>query len=153
VNPKLLLLADHDESDRKKLLKALKPFNAKVREAINCEEVHDYICKEDFDCVILDYLLPECDTLSLVKSLREEGISTPIIITTDHGDEMVAVQFLKAGAQDYIPKSKATPKILRDAVSQAMESVKCNTKEDIVVLQNLHQQIEEKIAYYKSAAS
>ena len=75
-------------------------------------------CK--FDCVFLDYGLPDGDGLSLVKHLREAGLKVPLIVLTGQGDEQIAVELMKAGASDYIAKNKLSPDSLSRSLSNAM---------------------------------
>ncbi|MCZ0900505.1 response regulator, partial [Microcoleus sp. HI-ES] len=75
-------------------------------------------CK--FDCVFLDYGLPDGDGLSLVKDLREAGLKVPLIVLTGQGDEQIAVELMKAGASDYIAKNKLSPESLSRSLSNAM---------------------------------
>ncbi|MEG4273091.1 MULTISPECIES: response regulator [unclassified Microcoleus] len=75
-------------------------------------------CK--FDCVFLDYGLPDGDGLSLVKHLREAGLKVPLIVLTGQGDEQIAVELMKAGASDYIAKNKLSPESLSRSLSNAM---------------------------------
>ncbi|MGB7892166.1 MAG: response regulator [Microcoleus sp.] len=75
-------------------------------------------CK--FDCVFLDYGLPDGDGLSLVKYLREAGLKVPLIVLTGQGDEQIAVELMKAGASDYIAKNKLSPESLSRSLSNAM---------------------------------
>lgn len=57
-----------------------------------------------FDCIFLDYNLPGGTGLELLKEIRESGNLSPIIIVTSKGDEKLAVEAMKLGANDYIPK-------------------------------------------------
>ncbi|MEG4418819.1 response regulator [Microcoleus sp. LAD1_D5] len=75
-------------------------------------------CK--FDCVFLDYGLPDGDGLSLVKNLREAGLKVPLIVLTGQGDEQIAVELMKAGASDYIAKNKLSPDSLSRSLYNAM---------------------------------
>ncbi|UNU26470.1 response regulator [Microcoleus vaginatus] len=75
-------------------------------------------CK--FDCVLLDYGLPDGDGLSLVKNLREAGLKVPLIVLTGQGDEQIAVDLMKAGASDYIAKNKLSPESLSRSLYNAM---------------------------------
>lgn len=61
-------------------------------------------CK--FDCVFLDYRLPDGDALTLVQDIRDVGFKVPLIVLTGQGDEQIAVELMKAGASDYIVKGK-----------------------------------------------
>ncbi|MCW6051692.1 response regulator [Microcoleus sp. A2-C5] len=73
-------------------------------------------CK--FDCVFLDYRLPDGDGLSLVKNVRESGLKVPLIVLTGQGDEQIAVELMKAGASDYIAKGKMSA----DSLSRSLQN-------------------------------
>jgi two-component system OmpR family response regulator len=63
--------------------------------------------------VIIDRMLPKLDGLSLVKQLRAEGYSGPILIANyDGGDTDDRVEGLEAGADDYLGKPFATNELL-----------------------------------------
>lgn len=61
--------------------------------------------EKDFDIMLLDYNLPDMNGIELMKAMRYEGLTVPIILLTGQGDEMVAVNAMKEGAADYITKS------------------------------------------------
>ncbi|MEG3894288.1 MULTISPECIES: response regulator [unclassified Microcoleus] len=75
-------------------------------------------CK--FDCVFLDYGLPDGDGLTLVQEVRESGIKVPLIVLTGQGDEQIAVELMKAGASDYIAKGKMSPDSLARSLYNAL---------------------------------
>ncbi|MEG4342930.1 response regulator [Microcoleus sp. A003_D6] len=75
-------------------------------------------CK--FDCVFLDYGLPDGDGLTLVQEVREAGIKVPLIVLTGQGDEQIAVELMKAGASDYIAKGKMSPESLSRSLYNAL---------------------------------
>ncbi|MEG4531332.1 response regulator [Microcoleus sp. D2_18a_D3] len=83
-------------------------------------------CK--FDCVLLDYGLPDGDGLSLVKNLREAGLKVPLIVLTGQGDEQIAVELMKAGASDYIAKNKLSPDSLSRSLYNAMRVYRAESK-------------------------
>lgn len=58
----------------------------------------------DYDLILLDRMLPDKDGVQLCWELREEGITTPILILTTLGSPAHAVEGLDAGADDYIAK-------------------------------------------------
>ena len=57
-----------------------------------------------FDCLIIDRLLPGFDGLTVVRTLRGAGVRTPIIFLTAVGGVADRVQGLRAGADDYLVK-------------------------------------------------
>jgi PAS domain S-box-containing protein len=59
---------------------------------------------ENFDLVILDFLLPDGKGTDLLPPNKEDA-SCPFMLLTSHGDEKLAVAALKAGALDYVVKS------------------------------------------------
>jgi Response regulator containing CheY-like receiver, AAA-type ATPase, and DNA-binding domains len=83
-------------------------------------------CK--FDCVFLDYGLPDGDGLSLVQNVREAGLKVPLIVLTGQGDEQIAVELMKAGASDYIAKSKLSPKSLSRSMYNAIRIYRAETQ-------------------------
>ena len=55
-------------------------------------------------CILLDVRMPEIDGLEVQRTLRERGITMPVIVMTGHGDVTVAVLAMKEGATDFIEK-------------------------------------------------
>ena len=56
------------------------------------------------DCVISDIRMPGLNGIELVRKLKGEGSSCPVILITGHGDVALAVEAMKAGAVDFIEK-------------------------------------------------
>ena len=67
---------------------------AGVRQAHQCQP----------DLILLDLMLPEMDGFEVLKKLRENGISVPVLILTARGEEMDKVRGLRLGADDYVTK-------------------------------------------------
>ena len=55
-------------------------------------------------CLLLDVRMPSMSGLQLQESLRQRGLSVPIIFITGHGDVRMAVRAVQAGAVDFIEK-------------------------------------------------
>lgn len=102
-----VLVIDDDEVDRLTLRRALKKseINFIMTETQSAVEALDLLKTNRYDCVFLDYLLPGTDGLAVLRSIRSEGIKTPIVIVTSQGDEAVAVEMMKSGASDYVVKN------------------------------------------------
>ncbi len=78
--------------------------------------------KKTFDLVLMDMHLPDGNGLGHLEWIRENDIPVAVVIITGHGDEDTAVASLKAGADDYLPKSPGyltrLPVILENALSR-----------------------------------
>lgn len=77
------------------------------------------------DIVILDYRLPDLDGLDFLKQLSaaNQPPYLPVIVVTGQGSEAIAVQTIKAGAQDYLVKGHITAESLQWTVNHTIESV------------------------------
>ena len=78
----------------------------------------------EYDAMLLDYRWQELNALDLLKELRQiRGLDLPIILVTNQGDEEVAAQALRLGANDYVVKSSGylfrLPGLLENAYHRA----------------------------------
>ena len=73
---------------------------------------YDMASGEDYDCLILDLMLPGMDGVTICKRLREEKIYTPILILTAKGTLQDKVSGLNSGADDYLVKPFAFEELL-----------------------------------------
>ncbi len=82
------------------------------------------------DAVLLDYQLPDLDGLEFLAQLQPstQQPCLPVIVVTGQGNEVIAVQAMKAGAQDYIVKEQITPQGLQIAINGAIETVRLRTQ-------------------------
>ena len=136
-----LLVVDDDDVDRMALRRALKrsglPFD--LQEVDSAQLGTALLEAGSFDCAFLDYQLPDCDGLTLVQNLRGSGVQIPLIALTGQGSEETAVGLMKAGASDYLPKSKLSSETLARAIQTAIRVYKA---EQEVALTN--QRLREK---------
>ena len=95
------------------------------------------------DCILLDFNLPDMDGLEVLEQLRGESARPPcaVIMLTACGGEKLAVNALKTGAMDYLPKGQVVGDVLSHTVANAIERFQ------------MQQRIEEqRAALEKSAA-
>jgi signal transduction histidine kinase len=109
-----ILIIDDDEVDRMAVIRALKTASVGIKfsEASDYSEAIEILENNKFDCIFVDYLLPGKDGLAVVKEIRASGSKVPLIVLTGQGDEQTAVDLMKAGASDYITKSRITSDLL-----------------------------------------
>jgi two-component system OmpR family response regulator len=66
----------------------------------------------DADLIILDLMLPGFDGFRVIRTLRQDGIITPILVLTARGEEADKVRGLRLGADDYVTKDVSLPHLL-----------------------------------------
>lgn len=110
TEPLRLLLVDDDAVDRMAICRALErsALAVVVTEVTHADQALDRLCREPYDCVFLDYRLPDQDGLTLIRQLRREGVAIPLVVLTGQGDEQIAVDLMKAGASDYLVKTRVS---------------------------------------------
>ncbi len=75
-----------------------------VLTASNASDAVALVGSERPDVVLLDYMMPGKDGSDALKEIRRNSPDTPVIILTGRGNELIAVELMKAGAADYIRK-------------------------------------------------
>ncbi len=85
---------------------------------------------EDFDAVIVDMKMPDINGMDVIKTLKEKQPEMPIIMITGYASVPTAIEAMKLGADDYIPKPFKPNEII-DAVKNALQKVK-NTRERVI---------------------
>jgi PAS domain S-box-containing protein len=105
-----ILVIDDDDVDRMAVRRALKSaeMTTEVAEAGDGATAIQLMKQTHFDCVLLDHHLPDHDGLTVLRQIRAAGITTPVIMMTGQGNEELAVDMMKAGATDYLAKSRVS---------------------------------------------
>jgi two-component system, sensor histidine kinase and response regulator len=117
-----ILIVDDDEIDRMAVRRALlkSGISIELAEAATCAEAIVLLETHRYDCAFIDYGLPDRNGLDLIKSATQLNIKHPLVVLTGQGDERIAVDLMKAGATDYLPKSQISTetltKVLRNAI-------------------------------------
>jgi C4-dicarboxylate-specific signal transduction histidine kinase len=79
---------------------------------------------DEYDIWLLDYQLGETSGVELLRAIRTEGLTMPVVILTGMGDERVAVEAMKAGAADYLRKERLSTELLGGAIRHALDLYK-----------------------------
>lgn len=142
-----ILVVDDDDIDRIAIRRALQCTGIELRALIEVETYEAAIAtleQECFDCAIVDYHLPDGDGLDLLRQIRDRGFPLGIIAMTGQGDERLAVELMKAGANDYLSKNRLSPEQLYRSVLQV---VRINRAERLA--QETTQQLRESEERYR----
>lgn len=108
---KLLLIVD-DTKFSKTLCQLLKKAGYIVDEISDGEIGLEMALFGSYDLIVLDWLLPNIDGLTIVKELRIQGITLPILFLTANDRMEDKVEGLDAGADDYLVKPFCTEEFL-----------------------------------------
>lgn len=105
--PFRVLVVDDDAVDRMAVKRHLARTGLAVQtgEAEGVLEAIGRLSDVHFDCVLLDFNLPDGDGLTFLRGMRTAGISVPVVMLTGQTDPEVVADLVMAGAADYIPKS------------------------------------------------
>ena len=82
-------------------------FDSGLYNLTSCSTGKDAIekaVKDDYNLIILDITLPDCNGLEVCKKLRDNNINTPVMMLTSHAEETDKVLALEIGADDYVTK-------------------------------------------------
>ncbi|TXN17187.1 response regulator [Methylobacterium sp. WL122] len=121
-SPTRILLIDDDAVDRTSVRRALKKSGLKhvLTEAPDGTTGLRLAREGAFDCILLDYRLPDVDTFDLLASLLAlPGEGHAVLMLTGEADEDLAFRLMRAGALDYLAKAEATPSSLARAIRYA----------------------------------
>jgi len=99
-----ILVIDDEESIRRLLEKELGNDNREIFTASDAAQAMEMVRRRWFDVVIMDLLLPDSSDLDLLIKVRESSPGTEVVMITGHGDIDSAVEAMKLGACDFIPK-------------------------------------------------
>lgn len=99
-----ILLADDEVDFTKAIAAILSHANYKVDIVYNGEDALYYGLEGYYDLLILDVMMPKLDGFQVLDNLRNEGITTPILMLTAKSDPHDKVKGLRHGADDYLGK-------------------------------------------------
>ena len=99
-----LLLAE-DDRDLSSALKTLLERSGYTVDAVyDGEDAVDYAAAENYDGIVMDWMMPKADGVQALKKIRESGNFTPCMLLTARDAVEDRVTGLDAGADDYLPK-------------------------------------------------
>jgi two-component system response regulator AtoC/two-component system nitrogen regulation response regulator NtrX len=116
---RVLLIVDDDATARYGVRRALED-RYKVLEAESAAAARPLLARENPCVMLLDIEMPEENGLDFLRELKAKGDSPAVIMITAYGSEKIAVEAMKAGAYDYLPKPFEVDE-LRLVVEKALE--------------------------------
>lgn len=99
-----ILVADDEPAMTMVLEDLLRRERYSVDAVHNGQDALDYGLAENYDCLILDVMMPKLDGIQVLRALRAKNVSTPVLLLTARGQVEDRVSGLDSGADDYLPK-------------------------------------------------
>jgi DNA-binding NtrC family response regulator len=119
-----ILVIDDDETDRMNVQHLLdgEGVKAVVHEASDCSSGVDLLKSNRFDCVLIDYKLPDANGVEVLENLKKvDHYGVPMILLTGMGGEQLVAEVMKKGASDYLSKNGLNGKILVKSIQNAIQ--------------------------------
>jgi two-component system response regulator AtoC len=99
-----VLLVDDERRLAESLAEYLRAEGIEAIPAFDGMEGRRLLEESPYDALVTDLRMPGLDGLALLRWVREEGPSLPVVVISAHGEVRDAVAAMKAGAYDYLVK-------------------------------------------------
>ena len=122
--PIRVLLVEDNPADARLVREALASapgFEFEVEHARNLDTAMAAIVARPFEAVLLDLGLPESDGLDTLRRVHGISAELPIVVFTGLDDEEMGLRAVQGGAQGYLVKGEADPRVLSRSLRHAIE--------------------------------
>ena len=99
-----ILLAEDEKALSRAVVKIFERNNYSIDAVYDGEEALDYLEAGNYDCAVLDIMMPKMDGITVLKKLRESGSTLPVLILTAKSEIDDKVLGLDSGANYYLTK-------------------------------------------------
>ncbi len=99
-----ILVVDDDEILRSRMSRAFRDRGLEVRSAANVDEALEIARAEPPELAVIDLRMPGRSGLELVRALKELDPATRMVVLTGYGSIATAVEAMRLGATNYLPK-------------------------------------------------
>lgn len=123
MNNKYILVVDDDPSLRELFQIIVESFGFISETADNGGQALTMFVLKTYDAVLLDYMLPDMNGLTVLQHIKQVDRSIPVVILTGHTDEQVAERAIAMGARACLYKPfdyQDLEKILKDLLRTSM---------------------------------
>src|SRR6185312_1336122 len=124
-----VLVVEDERKTASFIRKALQAENFAVDVTANGNDALSMANATPFDAIVMDIMLPGRDGLSVLRQLREQKNSTPVLLLSARGDVNERVEGLNAGADDYLPK----PFVLAELIARVRALGRRNEPKSILL--------------------
>ena len=125
-----ILLAEDDPKLLKSLIHIFRNNRYITDGVSNGADAFNYAATGEYDGIVMDIMMPEKDGLMVLRELREQNITTPVLLLTARTEIPQRIEGLDTGEDDYLPKPFAAAELM--ARVRAMLRRKSNYTPDIL---------------------
>ena len=146
-NINVLLIEDNPGDTRliREMLDEDSDFPFNLEHADRLSTGLERLAEKGIDVILLDLSLPEAQGLDTFYKVFSQASNVPIIVLTVHDDEVLAVQAMQKGAQDYLVKGKVDTNLLLRTIRYAIVRKRAEG-----ALQESNRHLEDALAELKS---
>jgi len=106
-----------------------------VQYADRLQAAIEYLGQNKVEVILLDLGLPDSQGLETLRKIYAQATELPIVVLTGLNDEMIGVQAVNEGAQDYLIKGQVDTHLLRRTIRYAIERKQAEQRERRLQLQ------------------
>ncbi|HLH41315.1 MAG TPA: ATP-binding protein [Bryobacteraceae bacterium] len=118
-----VLMVENVADDAERVADILRQggFDPHIRRVETERQLREALERDSWDVIFLDYVLPAFSGVKALKVCQESGCDAPIIVVSGSVGEEIAVEMMRAGADDYVMKDKLArlPAAVRRSISDA----------------------------------
>ena len=129
-----ILLVDDEEDFLEIMAERMQARDMEVHTCTTAQEALKKIKEENFDAIILDFMMPGMDGMHALKEIKSKSPESQIILLTGHATIEKSVEAMKLGAADFLEKPadlEALEKKIKDAKTKRMVIVQKQAEERI----------------------
>jgi GAF domain-containing protein/DNA-binding response OmpR family regulator len=128
---RILLIEDNPADARllQKMLAEAKRFPFELEQADRLSAGLERLAGDDIDVVLLDLSLPDSRGLDTFTRALVQAPHTPIVVLSGLDDEKLAVEAVRAGAQDYLAKAEVDGNLLARSIRYAIERKRAEARQ------------------------
>jgi len=112
LDPMRILVVEDEKKTASFVRKALQAEGFAVDVLHDGDSVRPSVETNAFDVIVMDIMLPGRDGLSVLRQIRDQRITTPVLVLTSRGEVSERVEGLNAGADDYLCKPFALAELI-----------------------------------------
>jgi len=132
VSGERVLIVDDAADMREFIIQyVLKPGGYGVLEARDGLEALQMLSATPPDLVITDLQMPRLDGLGLLRRMKEQGITIPVVLMTFYGSEEIAIEVFRLGVRDYVIKPFEEAE-LAASIERALSEVRMRRHRDVL---------------------